>query len=109
MRGDWEWGRDANETVALSMNQDVGSSPAYPGGDITPPSGRCSRSWEACLTAVEAVGEPAGAMGVLGGEGMVVTKGAASLKVAELAWEVPGFHAVAAGSKAGPTGLHPDG
>ena len=61
------------------------------------------------MTATEAVGEPTGAMGVLGGEGMVVTKGTASLEVAKLAWEVPGFHAVAAGGQAGPTGLHPDG
>ena len=61
------------------------------------------------MMAIEAIGEPTGATGILGGKGMVVAKGAASLKVAELAWEVPGFHAVAAGGKAGPTCFHPDG
>ena len=42
------------------------------------------------------------------GEGMVVTECAAALEVAELAREVPGLHAVAAGGEAGPAGLHPD-
>ena len=47
-------------------------------------------------------------MGILRVAGEVVAEGAAALKVAELAREVPSLHAVTASSKAGPTGLHPD-
>jgi hypothetical protein len=32
-RGDWEWGQDTNNTVALSTNQDEGSLTACPGTD----------------------------------------------------------------------------
>ena len=61
------------------------------------------------MAACEAIREAAGSVGVLRGEGVVVAEHAAALEVGELSREVPGLHAMTAGSKAGPTGLHLDG
>jgi hypothetical protein len=86
------------------MNQDEDSLAACPGGNITPPSARCSRSWEARLAAREADWQAVAAVGILWGMGVVMVV-AAAIEVVELGREVPGLHVVATPGKAGSSSL----
>jgi hypothetical protein len=111
MRGEWEWGRDADEMVALLTNQDGGSLTACPGGDITLSSARCSSSgaWDASLAGGRVVGEATSSTCHLGAVEGGMGEVGASLEVAELLWETPGLHTMATGCEATSTALQPEG
>ena len=88
-----------------SLDQARHQGSLWSGGDITPPSARCSRSWEARLARRGAIGEAPTPAGELGASEFPSEKGRASLEGAELMGEPGGLHAVAAIVESSPTGV----
>jgi len=88
---------------SLDQARHQGSSGS--GGDITPPSARCSRSWEARLARRGALGEAPAPAGELRASELPGKEVGAPLKGAELVGEPGAFHAVAAVVESRPAGV----